>query len=219
MIDATELDRYEKGDGESGMCLVINNDKFPDERKRLGAEIDEEEIVKLFRKSLNFEVEVLHNLRGWEILKAAEEFAARDLTKFTEFVFIIMSHGDNDEIEGIGGGFVKVAQLMSQFSAIKCPTLRNKPKLFFIQACRGQLSDPRNDRLPTSSGSVEGDGFAMKLCPDSALAHGVTPMEADFLLSFATAPGYKSWRSKKCGSWYIQVSRCIFIAWNTFNSE
>ena len=164
-------------------------------------------------------MEVHQDLYSWEILKEAKDFAARDLRQFTKFVFIIMSHGDNDEIEGIGGGFVKVAQLMSQFSAIKCPTLRNKPKLFFIQACRGQLSDPRKDRLPTSSGNVEGDDIAMKLFPDSALAHGVTPLEADFLLSFATAPGYKSWRSQVGGSWYIQVSECIFIAWSTFNRE
>ena len=157
-------------------------------------------------------MEVHQNLYSWEILKEANEFAARDLRQVTKFVFIIMSHGHNDEIEGTGGGFVKVAQLMSQFSAVRCPTLRDKPKMFFIQACRGQLSDPRNDRLPASSGNVEGDGIAMKLLPDSALAHGITPLEANLLLSFATAPGYKSWRSQVRGSWYIQVSRCIFIA-------
>lgn len=211
LIDATELGRYEKWDGGRGICFVINNYNFPGERKRQGADIDEKRIVELFEEELGFEVKALQNLRGWQIIKEAEDLAARDLSKFTEFVFIIMSHGDSDAIEGIGGSFVKVAQLMSQFSAIKCPTLRDKPKLFFIQACRGQLSDPRKDRLPTSSGDVEGDGIATKLCPDSALAHGVTPLEADFLLSFPTAPGCKSWRSKVNGSWYIQVSRCIFI--------
>lgn len=203
--------------GRRGICLVINNHNFPGGRERQGAEIDEKEIVDLFRDELDFEVKVLQNLPGSEILKAAKEFAARDLSQFTQFVFIIMSHGDKDATEGVDGALVKVAQLMSQFSARECQTLQNKPKLFFIQACRGQLSDPRKDRLPTSLGNVEDEGITMMLFPDSTLAHGVTPLEADFLLSFATVPGYKAWRSQVAGSWYIQVSRCIFTAWNAVN--
>ena len=215
LIDATELDQYENEKGRCGICLVINNYSFPGERERQGAEIDEKKIVDLFRDELHFKVEVLQNLSGSEVIKAAKEYAARDLSQFTVFVLIIMSHGDKDAIEGLDGALVKVEQLMSQFSVKECPTLRNKPMLFFIQACRGQLRDPRKDRLPTSLGNTEGDGIAMKLCPDSALANGVTPLEADFLLSFATVPGYLSFRSKVEGSWYIYVSRLIFNASNT----
>lgn len=219
LIDATELDRYQMEEGRRGICLVINNYnfEFSVERERKGAKIDEKKIVALFRDELHFEVEVLRNLHGSKILKEAKQFAARDLSQYTKFVFIIMSHGDKDAIEGVDGALVKVAQLMSQFSARECPTLQDKPKLFFIQACRGQLSDPRKDRLPTSLGNVEGEGITMMLFPDSTLAHGVTPLEADFLLSFATAPGYKAWRNQVAGSWFIQVSRCIFTAWNAVN--
>jgi len=202
-------------EGRGGLCLVINNFNFPDLKKRRGAEIDEKKIVDLFRDELHFKVEVLQNLHGSEILKKAQNIAARDLSQYKAFVFIIMSHGDKDAIEGVDGALVKVALLMSQFSVRECPTLRNKPKLFFIEACRGQLSDPRKDRLPTPLGNTEGDGIAMMLCPDSVLANGVTPLEADFLLSFATVPGYKAWRSEVMGSWYIQVSSFILTVWNT----
>ena len=201
------------GKGRRGICLVINNYTFPSGRERRGAELDEKKIVDLFQDDLGFEVEVLQDLLGSEILKAAKEFAARkSLSLFTEFVFIIMSHGDKDAIEGVDGALVKVAPLMSLFSATECPSLRNKPKLFFIEACRGELSDQRKHRLPPPSGNIEEDGIVTMLCHDSALAHGVTPLEADFLLSFATVPGYKAWRSQKAGSWYIHVSRCIFTA-------
>lgn len=203
-------------EGKHGICLVINNFNFPDGRKRRGAEIDEKKIVDLFRDELQFKVEVRQNLNGSEILKVAKEIAARDHSQYNEFVFIIMSHGDKDAIEGVDGAFVKVVQLMSQFSARDCPTLRNKPKLFFIQACRGELSDPRKDRLSTSLANTEDDGIAMVPCPDSALANGVTPLEADFLLSFATVPGYKAYRSAKVGSWYIHVSIYMLLpGWNT----
>ena len=190
LIDATELDRYKKRDGGRGICLVINNYNFPDRRERRGAEIDVKNMEDLFRDEPHFKVEVLSNLPAWKILKAAKEFAAIDLSQFTEFVFIIISHGDKDTIEGVDGLLVKVEQLMSQFTVKECPTLRNKPKLFFIEAGRGHLSDPRKDRLPTSLGNTERD--SMKLYPDSTLANGVTPLEADLLLSFATAPGYKA---------------------------
>ena len=109
---------------------------------------------------------------------------------------INIHYSDKDAIEGVDGLLVKVEQLMSQFTMKECPTLRNKPKLFFIQAGRGHLSDSRKDRLPTSLRNTEGD--SMKLYPDSTLANGVTPLEADLLLSFAT-------------------SRLIFTACNAIN--
>lgn len=207
LIDATELDQYEKEDGGREICFVINNFNFLDGRERRGAENDEKTMVDLFRNEIHFEVEVRQNLNGSEILKLAKDIATRDFTQYTQFVFIIMSHGDKDAIEGVDGALVKVAQLMSQFSVRECETLRNKPKLFFIQACRGKLSDPRKDRLPTSLESTEGDGITRMLYPDSSLADGVTPLEADFVLSFATVPGYKAWRNQARGSWYIQVIR------------
>ena len=207
LIDATELDRYEKEDGGRGICFVMNNFNFPDGRERRGAEYDEKTMVDLFRNDIHFEVKVLQNLNGSEILKSAKDFAKRDFSQYAQFVFIIMSHGDKDAIEGVDGALVKVTQLMSLFSVRECKTLRNKPKLFFIQACRGKLSDPRKDQLPTPLGSTKDDSNTWMLHSDSSLADGVTPKEADFLLSFATVPGYKAWRSQVRGSWYIQVIR------------
>jgi hypothetical protein len=77
-------------------------------------------------------------------------------------------------------------------------TLVNKPKLFFIQACRGDTVMPNIERLDIShdlirqTSNIQTD--AIKL-----------PIGADFLYSYATVEGYKAFRNTNTGSWYIQI--------------
>ena len=196
------------GEGPHGICLVINNCNFLGEDERQGAKLDEQAIARLFN-DLHFIVEIRENLGGLEILKVAQEMAARDHSKYAAFVFCIMSHGDKkDVIYGVDNRKAGMEDLMSEFTATNCPTLENKPKLFFIQACRGQRSDPRMNRLSASTAdNIVEDSIQIMHSPDADLVNGVSPREADFLLAFATVPGYKAWRSKQAGSWFIQV--CI----------
>lgn len=201
----TELDRYEMGEAPRGICFVINN--FSGDQPRQGAKVDEEKIKHLFDE-LHFKVEIRQNLGGLEILMETQEIARRDHSKYGAFVFFIMSHGDEkDFIYGVDGIKVAVEDLMSQFKSTKCKSLENKPKLFFIQACRGQKSDPRMSRLSAPTDSIAEDGIETMHSPDADLANGLSAREADFLLAFATVPGYKAYRSQRVGSWFIQV--CI----------
>ena len=52
--------------------------------------------------------------------------------------------------------------------------------------------------------------MADAMASNSTLAQSVTPPGADFLLAFATTPGYVSWRSEASGSMYIEVSMNVF---------
>ena len=204
------------GEGPRGICLVINNYNFLGEDERLGAKLDEEAIENLF-KELHFTVVIRENLGGLEILKVAQEMAAKDHSNYAAFVFCIMSHGDKkDVIYGVDNRKAGMEDLMCEFIATNCPTLENKPKLFFIQACRGQRSDPRMNRLSASTAdNIAGDSIQIVHSPDADLANGVSPREADFLLAFATVPGYKAWRSKQVGSWFIQVCIDMYLPeWN-----
>ena len=156
---------------------------------------------------------IRENLGGLEILKVAQEMAAKDHSNFAAFVFCIMSHGDKkDVIYGVDYRKTGMEDLMCEFTATNCPTLENKPKLFCIQACRGQRSDPRMNRLSAStSDNTAEDSIQIIHSPDADLANGVSPREADFLLAFATVPGYKAWRSKQVGSSFIQVYINMFL--------
>ena len=199
-----------------GICLVINNFNFFGKEERQGAELDEEAIASLFHE-LHFIVEIRQNLGGREILDVAQEMAARDHSNYEAFVFCIMSHGEKkDVIYGVDDRKAGVEDLMSEFTPNNCQTLENKPKLFFIQACRGQKSDPRRNRVSSLlSSNIADDGIQKMHSPDADLANGLSAREADFLLAFATVPGYKAWRSKQVGSWFIQV--CINICLSGWN--
>ena len=185
-----------------GQCVIINNMEFHKKSmNRHGAVFDERVLFELFSE-LSFEVCVKNDLKYYEILDTAVDFAAQDHSNFDAFVMIVMSHGaDGDAIYGVSGKrTVRVKDLMAEFTADRCKSLRNKPKIFIFQACRGSL-DEREYPISDSNGYM-----ADAMVSDSTLALSVTPPEADFLLAFATTPGYVSWRREESGSFYIQVS-------------
>jgi len=108
-----------------------------------------------------------------------------------------MSHGEEGSIYGVDKS-IDLDQIINPFKLNK--TLAGKPKLFFIQACRGNKFMEGVDSNPFETQYVN------KL-----------PMEADFLFAYSTVSGYFSWRNSTNGSWFIQ-SLCNYIL-NYFESE
>ena len=64
-----------------------------------------------------------------------------DFYRYGCFMAFIMSHGDEKGIAGRdstkNSNMVKIDTLSSYFAPSQCEGLRNKPKVFFVQACRG----------------------------------------------------------------------------------
>jgi len=55
------------------------------------------------------------------------------------------------------------------------------------------------------SAQADNQSFARPFSPDSTLPRSVFPPEADFLLAFATVPGYVAFRSPESGTFFIQA--------------
>ena len=73
-----------------------------------------------------------------DIRSTAQEFDAKDHSQFDAFVFLTLSHGNSsDVIYGVNGGTISNRELMCLLKQTECPTLQNKPRLSFFQACRG----------------------------------------------------------------------------------
>ena len=213
-----EINKSPRRSQHIGYCVIINNLRFEDSNmpNRIGAREDEKSLKILFN-DLKFNVVIMHDLDKHAIEREAVKFGRKDHREFGAFVFILMSHGgDRDCILGVQGRKTTVENIMVEFQARTCPSLKGKPKVFIIQTCRGSL-DNVSEAFTTSISSInsqaglstspqEGAQFCdPPFSSDSALPRSVFPPEADFLLAFATVPGYVSFRFPESGTFFIQV--------------
>lgn len=122
------------------------------------------------------------------------------------FVCFILSHGSSNGVQGTDGNIVSRDDIFVPFSGNSCPSLINKPKVFFIQACRGKEYhlpveiQPDNHEKEEVQMEVEMEDEA-SLEMDEMLT---LPADADFLIVRATVKGYVSFRDTVSGSWFIQ---------------
>ncbi|XP_071770306.2 caspase-3-like [Centroberyx gerrardi] len=112
-------------------------------------------------------------------------------------VCVLLSHGDEGVIYGTDGT-VELTKLTGYFKGDRCRSLVGKPKLFFIQACRGSDLDDGASPALESDDTDETDSVAEQQSER-------IPVEADFLCAYSTAPGYYSWRNTSNGSWFMQA--------------
>lgn len=89
----------------------------------------------------------------------------------------ILTHGENGYLYAKDVMY-KLESVWHFFTARECKTLAGKPKLFFIQACRGDGLDPGVKLQKT-----ETDGET-----SSEMSYRI-PVHADFLIAYSTIPG------------------------------
>ena len=195
-VNSDELYKLDKS--LHGICLIINNHKFyhRDPHKahpnRGGAEIDQYNLTQTFRY-LRYRVEVEENLTSDLMTDRLMKMSQRDHSNYDSFVCCILSHGEHNIIHGANSEPVNLNDLTGIMKY--CVSLRNKPKLFFIQCCRGEEEDP---------------GFEKDNPGDISSFRSSIPREADFFLGFATPLGKAAYRSRKHGSWYISELCKVF---------
>lgn len=191
------LENYNFNHKRRGDCIIINNHHFNQKLTRQsdrdGTEVDAENVERAFM-CLGFDVTRHDDLTVTDMSIAIREAAQKDHSEADCFVIVILSHGDEGVIYGTNGT-TKIESLTYHFKGDVCPTLAGKPKLFFIQACRGRRYDfgteqPGEDDVDAaiSSNSVR-----------------KIPVEADFLFAYSVVPGHYSWRNNVDGSWFIQA--------------
>ncbi|XP_048476456.1 caspase-3-like isoform X3 [Rhincodon typus] len=183
--------KYKMSYKHIGMCLLFNNKNFhpvTGMNKRNGTDVDAAKLSKTF-KNLGYDVMVYNDKTCNEMLEILQNAAKSDHSQMASFVCIFLSHGEEGLLYGIDGA-EEIRKFTSIFRGDRCRSLVGKPKLFFIQACRGNEFD----------GGVETDSAV----DEKSTSLKKIPIEADFLYAYSTAPGYYSWRNTGNGSWFIQ---------------
>ncbi|XP_013412607.1 uncharacterized protein LOC106175244 [Lingula anatina] len=195
-----------------GRAVIINNVNFytddnPKYEDRYGTEIDVQRLTKLFEK-LHYLVTTYTNRPAWKINKIALDEGQYDHGKYSSFIMVILSHGSKNTVIGSDGAHITYDQIRQPFTTTNCPSLKGKPKMFFISACQSDQS---------ASGSPEdeaqGSSQSTRLnAPSVSGASGDPPDDADMILATATTPGKVSWRSTETGTRFVKSLVKVFSA-------
>ena len=109
------------------------------------------------------------------------------------FGMAILSHGLDDGYVYAFDGTIQINEFVNQFKPSDCPGLFQKPKLFFIQACRGFEFD-HGVVVPRLGSNTSDDTFS---------EYNSWPLDADILIHFAQSAGCTAFGDKQTGSWFI----------------
>lgn len=189
----------------TGICLIFAYESYQssENEKRASAKIDTEMCKQSFG-GIGFDVRKHMNATHDEFNKILREVQAEDHTNNGCLAVVFMSHGglddDGNQLLQLYDEEVPARWLFDPFKGGNCPTLIGKPKLFFIQACRGEEDDQGVQVKYTGGLQVETDGVVPP--PPSY----VIPSEADMLIMWASAPGKPAFRG-----YYDGLPQSIFI--------
>ena len=163
-----------------GVAVIINNTKFDRHDERKGSNRDEFNLTQAFI-FLGYRVMVCKNFKSHEIEsffdtidRRLELSNAKDANKVANdsFVCCMLSHGCKGAIIGSDSEPVNIQSI--ELSLEQSKMLESKPKMLFVQACRGD-----------NPGRVFADGG-----------------DPDIFTSYATQEGDQAYREDDKGSWY-----------------
>lgn len=167
---------------------------------------------------------MFRNQTSKQLKETLLQFAKLDDHRVADsMVVCLLSHGLEGQIYGIDGVLVSIPDLLALFNGYMAKDLVGKPKLFFIQACRGSDFDHGADM--TDGAHIPGDLHVKQSTEQLLNAAFPTdkvetfvepetlPAEADTLVAYSTVPGYVSWSNLQKGSWFVQAIVDVFSAY------
>ncbi|XP_062902343.1 caspase-6-like isoform X1 [Mobula hypostoma] len=186
-----------------GTALIFNHEHFywylglP---SRGGTNADKMNLERRLR-DLGFDVSTYDNLKSIDIMEIIHKEATSDHSDADCFLCIFLSHGENNHVFAYDGK-INLQDITARFRGDKCSSLVGKPKIFIIQACRGDKHDdpvmPKDEVDSVCESRAENE-----VVVDAGTMHTL-PAGADFVMCYSVAEGFYSHRETINGSWYIQ---------------
>ena len=179
-----------------GRVFIFNNRIFENEaNNRDGSEKDVERLWDLFEE-LNFEVQCFIDKTADQLRAHVRKITRTDYDNVGCVLVFIMSHGTDGKIRGTDGEAVHLTDFIDPFK--KITSLKDKPKMFFVNACRGDTMTPTHD-------FVKEDAMDKEEANHDLNKANKTPLDADFIFVYSTVANYFSIRDSESGSWFIQI--------------
>ncbi|CAH1239194.1 CASP2 [Branchiostoma lanceolatum] len=209
-----------------GSAFILCNTKFPGHPnlgERIGGHVDVTNMSKLM-EGLSFQTDIVKEKTAQGIKDEVRRFTERKDHKDAEgSIVVLMSHGEEGKIYGTDGQLVALEVIFAMFDENICLRLKGKPKLFFIQACRGNKvyrgpSSAPEDEADSSWETVNLDlmGELKGLLGRTSLGQdeGDAPQPEQrphVFCGYATRLGYLSFRNTADGSWFIHAITSVFM--------
>lgn len=198
-------DTYNMKNKRRGIAVIFNNMNFEHHTgmyPRPGSERDSKNMYRLLC-ALGFEdIQSYDDSSVKKMKDVMDEVRNEDFSNKDCFLCVILSHGEEGYVYGTDDK-VSIEDLVFPLKGNNCPSLALKPKIFFIQACRGKKVD---DGVEVAD-AVGEDEEAM----DESVEMRRIPTEADFIMAYSVVPGYFSWRNSVKGSWFMQAIYDVFM--------
>uniref|UniRef100_G3TS92 Caspase-14 n=1 Tax=Loxodonta africana TaxID=9785 RepID=G3TS92_LOXAF len=175
-------------------------------KAREGSEADLDALERMFQK-LGFESTLKRDPTAQQFQEELDKFQqamdARTDPISCSFV-VLMAHGSEGYLKGEDEKMAKLDDLFEVLNNKNCQALKAKPKVYIVQACRGEQRDP---------GEIVGGSEIRMIIKDSPQT---IPTYTDALHVYSTvevsleSQGYISYRHDKEGSCFIQTLVEVF---------
>ncbi|XP_034246694.1 uncharacterized protein LOC117648328 [Thrips palmi] len=185
-----ESKKYKMCYSRRGKAVIFNHDSSKNPRP--GSSVDVKKLVNTY-ESLGFQTKVHKNLKFQNIKSKIKKLSREDFSDADCLCITVLTHGLSRNYVEASDVAYKVHELWTPFTDDKCKSLAGKPKLFIIQACRGDKRDC-GTILNNEGGTETDNGESYTI-----------PSHADFLLAYSSVEGTVSFRNKESGSWFIQM--------------
>ncbi|CAH1998644.1 unnamed protein product [Acanthoscelides obtectus] len=190
----TEKLEYPRHGTEPGFIFIFNQETFSERCKnRPGSTRDVNEIILCLQR-LGFNIDrnknILTDGGTEEIVAKLKELGSMNFSQYNSLMIFFLSHGHRFDFLETSDGIIRVDDIMGPFRASR--TLKDKPKIFVFQACKGDeyvaTGEVKPPPSPLASEIVFQDSY-------------ITP---DTLIVFAAIEGTQAYRNPVLGSWFIQ---------------
>jgi Caspase domain len=102
-------------------------------------------------QTLGYDVIIEEDLAASALKARVQEYAKSDIWEnYSSMVLCVLSHGDEGVVCGVDKQPVRISELKYAFNHFDCLHLENKPKIFIIQACQGNVPQWNDNRVEAS---------------------------------------------------------------------
>ncbi|KAK0142861.1 Caspase-6 [Merluccius polli] len=203
------LEKYKMDHKRRGLALIFNQENFHWElrmKPRCGTDADRRNLEERYHVSIETYCPTHTDLKKEKVLEKIREAKTFALPLAAEadhvdedcFVCVFLTHGEEDMIYAHDEKF-SIKDITAFFKGDKCQSLVGKPKIFILQACRGEEYDNAVTGMAAGDSVPEENQVVM----NAGVVHTL-PAGADFLMCYSVGEGYYSFRDTVNGSWYIQ---------------